>query len=87
MWEKYKKRSYIKKITSFDIWLCNSCKKKRGQEIPYGKILVRSSTAGSSKVQCEECKKVKRIKFMVKYKGKILCSSCKVKKKFQGVGG
>ncbi len=68
-------------------WQCNSCKKKRGLAIPYDKIIIRSSTAGSSKVQCEGCKKIKRIKFMVKYKGKILCSNCKRKKKFQEVGG
>jgi len=46
-------------------------------EIPYNKIIKRSSTAGSSRVKCEKCGVVKRIKFMARFKGKILCSSCR----------
>lgn len=52
-------------------------KKTRGANILYNEILVRSSTKGNSKIQCEKCEMVKRIKFMAKYKGKILCSNCR----------
>ncbi len=55
-------------------------KNKRGTRISYDKILIKSSTKGNSKVECENCSKIKRIKFMVKYKGKILCSACKPNK-------
>ena len=47
--------------------------------IPYDKLITKMN-GGSSKVQCEKCGKIKRVKFMAMFKGKILCSNCKPNK-------
>ena len=50
---------------------------KQGRNIEYSRIVVRGKSTGKSKVICEKCGKIKRIKNMARYKGKIYCSSCK----------
>ena len=47
------------------------------KRISYSKILTRSKTKGNSKVRCDKCGKVKRIKFMTLFKDKIKCSNCR----------
>ena len=43
--------------------------------IPQSKIVIRKKQY--SKVKCDTCGKIKRIRNMGMFKGKILCSSCK----------
>ena len=50
--------------------------KECSRGIPYNKIIKRGR-AGSSRVMCDKCHKIKRIKYMARIKGKILCSNCK----------
>lgn len=46
----------------------------------YSQYMIKSKTSGNSKVICSKCNKMKRIKFMVIYKGRLLCSNCKPNK-------
>lgn len=46
------------------------------KRIPYGRIVKKSMSAGNSKVKCDGCGKIKRIKYMRLYKNRVLCSGC-----------
>jgi hypothetical protein len=47
------------------------------KNIEYNKIVKRGLSSGKSKVKCEGCGQIKRMKHMAKFKKRILCSNCK----------